>query len=534
MALDQEQETLAKELLLRIEAKDSLHSFIKQAWRYLEGDKPFIDGWHIQAICEHLEAVKNRDIRNLLINIPPRSTKSSLVSVCFPAWVFIDSPQEQFMYASYSASISIRDSVKCRRLIESPWYQSRWGNCFKLVGDQNTKSKFENDKTGYRIATSSNSSVTGEGGSILVCDDPNNAQDGESEAKRESTSEWWDNVWSTRLNDPKADRRVVVQQRIHEDDISGHIMKNDSSNSWVKLILPMEYEANRKSKTIILPSTNGKVWEDPRTKEGELLWPQRIGPKELEQLKIDLGSEYSVSGQLQQRPSPAAGGILKKSWFRWWKSPRPPQIEHVIQSWDTALEANERNNFSACSTWGIFYDNNRIFNLILLSLWRGTVEYPELRKIAQHIYYDYRYDPSSSNNRKPDGNHMPDVVLVEAKVSGISLVQDLIKAGISATRFDPNRYGDKIHRVRLISHLIEAGRVWVPAKEPDYKRLRNFADLLVEQCGMFPNASSRDIVDTMTQVLLRLNASGWLSNPMDGRGDNDTSVRAPTRAYYDD
>lgn len=189
--------------LSSIQCQLSLYEFFKQAWPIMEGDKEFIDGWHIQTICEHLEAVSNREIRNLLINIPPRCSKSSLVSIAFPAWRWIHKSSEQFLYASYALSLALRDSVKCRRLILSPWYQERWGNIFKLVGDQNTKGRFDNTGTGYRLATSSGSAATGEGGSMLITDDPNNALDGESEVQRERKIDWWTGVWSTRLNDKK-------------------------------------------------------------------------------------------------------------------------------------------------------------------------------------------------------------------------------------------------------------------------------------------------------------------------------------------
>ena len=248
---------------------------------------------------------------------------------------------------------------------------------------------------------------------ILVhnCDDPNNALEGESEIKREGAIDWWTGVMPTRLNNAKTGVRVVVQQRLHESDISGYIMKNDIKNDWVKLILPMEFEKNRRSSTIILPSTNGKIWTDPRVEEGELLWPGMFGPEEVQKLKNDLGSEYKVSGQLQQNPSPAEGGIIKKNWFSWWKEQSPPHLLQIIQSWDTALEAGDTNAFSACTTWGVFNDDRYIPNIMLLGMWRGRLEYPELRSIAQRFYRDYR-DDGSDPTFKPDGRHKPDLVLV--------------------------------------------------------------------------------------------------------------------------
>lgn len=528
--LTRQQEALLKELEDRENAEKSFYEFVKQSWHTYEGDKPFVNGWHIGAIAEHLEAVALGQIRNLLINVPPRSSKSSLVSVAFVPWIWITTPSKQFLYSSYSANISIRDSVKCRRVMESPWFQARWGKKFKLVGDQNTKSRFINNKAGYRIATSTGGTATGDGANFLISDDANSALEANSDTKRDSTNAWFDQVWGTRLNDPKTDCKIVVQQRLHANDISGHIMNNDDSGSWICVVLPMEYEASRKCKTIILPSTNGKVWEDPREIEGELLCPERVGEDELKKLKQDLGSQYTISGQLQQNPAPSGGGIIKKDWFKWWKHSRPPQIEHVILSIDTALEAKEDNAYSAALTLGLFKNDYGIMNLMLLSMMRAKLEYPELRRLIQRMALDYR-DDNLERPIRPDGAHKPDVVLIEAKASGISLIQDLMRAGIIATRFDPTKHGDKIQRVRLITHLLENGKVWVPAKPPDYTKLRPFADITLEQLRLFPNSESRDITDCLTQCLLRLSSSGWLVNTYDD-DLSDTSVKAPTRALY--
>lgn len=496
-------------------AELSLYEFLKQGWPYIEGNKEFTDGWHIQAICEHLEAVANRQIRNLLINLPPRCSKSSLVAVAFPAWVWLHNPSEQFLYASYALKLSLRDSTQCRRLIESSWYQKNWGHLYHLEGDQNTKGKFDNTRRGYRIATSVGGSATGEGGSFLICDDPNNAREGESEVKRENTINWYTQVWSTRLNDKKNDCRIVVQQRIHENDVSGYILDNDDLNEWTKLILPMEYEHKRKAKTIVLPSTDGEIWSDPRCKDGQLLWPERIGPKELKSLKNALGSEYAIAGQLQQLPSPATGGIIKKSWFQWWKDTTPPDIEYIVQSWDTALTAKEMSAYSACTTWGVFYDQRGVENVILLSSWRGRVEYPQLREMAKRLFFDYR-DTGTSPNKNLGGRRV-DLCLIEAKASGDPLIQDLRAAGVHAIGFNPSPYGDKIKRVRVVTHFIESGIVWLPARGPKFDKLLGFADSFIESVACFPNSDSRDLVDTMTQVLLKLREGKFIVHPRDER-----------------
>ncbi len=531
MCMVENYDVMVDEYLQREAATKSLYEFVKQSWHVIEPVRPFVDGWHIGAICEHLEAVYRREIRNLLINQPPRTMKSSLLSVFFQPWVWCQAPNNRFLYSCYAATLTIRDAVLSRRLIESSWYQKRYGEVFSFAEDQNAKARYLNNKGGYRLSISVDGSATGEGGDFLIADDPNNAKDGESDASRNSTNHWWDTAYSNRLEDPKTSCRIVSQQRLHEKDISGHIMDNDSEKEWVKLILPMEYEKVRRCKTIPLPSTKGKLWEDPRQEEGELLWPHRMGEKELKSLKASLKTQYNIAGQLQQRPAPEDGGILKKSYFKWWKQPAPPKIEHVIQSWDPAMSIKEDSCYSACTTWGLFKSDNGIMNIILLSMWRGIVEYPELRKMAQRLYFDYR-DDDVKNEIKPDGHHVPDVVLVESKASGISLVQDFLRAGIVATRFFPDKFGDKIERVRRISHFIENGRVWVAARPPDYMRLRASSDIFVEQCAKFPRAESRDLVDTLTQVLLRLSSSGWITHTEDTEIE-DKYTPQPRAAYYD-
>lgn len=499
----------------KYKAELSLHEFLKQAWPYIEGGKEYFDGWHIRAICEHLEAVASRDIKNLIINIPPRFGKSSLVSIAFPAWVWLSAPNEQFLYCSYASSLALDHSVKCRRLLLSPWYKERWGNRVKLVEDQNTKGRFDNTSNGYRISTSVGSSITGQGGSFLIADDPNNTKEGESEIKRERAIEWWNQVWSTRLNNKKNDCRIVVQQRFHERDITGYITSHDDLKEWVSLVLPFEYEEKRKAITVILPSTGKKKWEDPRKKEGQLLWPERFDEKDLNSLKNDLGSEYAISGQLQQRPSPAAGGILKKEYFKWWKYSELPNIEFVVQSWDTAYSVNKKAAYSACTTWGVFYDNNDIENVMLLSMWRGRVDYVNLRERAKRLYFDYR-DIEKDKHPKLTGRKI-DLCLIEAKASGDPLIKDLILAGIHALPINPTGSGDKIKRVHFVSPLIEGGRVWLPAKAPLFDRLLPYADEFIELAAAFPNLESNDVIDTMSQALMKLKTGMFLYNPRDER-----------------
>ena len=506
MALDLKQE---EEELSKLEAEYSLHEFLKQAWSHIEGSIPFVDNWHLEAIAIHLEACYRRKIKNLIINVPPRTSKTTLVSVVYPVWVWLQNPQEKFMFASYANSLAMEHSVKSRRLIESNWFQSRWGKLFQLTKDQNTKKNFENNKKGYRISTSVGSSVTGSGASTLITDDPNHAGEGLSQVKREAANSWWDQVWSTRLNDPKKDVKIVVQQRIHEKDITGHILENDSNKDWVTLILPMEFEIKRKCQTFV----DGKLfWEDPRTIEGELLVKDRFSEKEIKRYKRELGS-YGFAGQMQQRPAPLEGGILQKTWFKKWDKDYYPKFELIIQSWDTAFSDKPDAAYSACTTWGVFYEEDfeELATLMLLSTWRARVGYPELRDRAQRLYKNYTDIGEHKAIRK--AAHNVDVCLIEAKATGDPLLRDLRKGGIPARGFLPK--GDKNSRVQRVSPFIESGCVYLIADPKHKEKFVDFSQGFLDIIATFPNSDSRDYVDTMTQVMEYLRDANMLLNKRD-------------------
>ena len=228
--------------------KRSLKEFTKRAWPTIEPGREFYDNWHIDAISEHLQAVVEGDIKRLIINIPPRHMKSISVAVALPAWTWTIQPEKRFLFASYAGSLSIRDSVKCRRLIDSKWYKDHFGHTFKLTSDQNQKQRFENDQTGQRIATSVDGALTGEGGDIIVVDDPHNVREAESSTVREGVLEWWDQAMQTRLNDPKTGAFIIIMQRVHENDLTGHILGNEY-NAWDHLCLPARYEVGHPTRS---------------------------------------------------------------------------------------------------------------------------------------------------------------------------------------------------------------------------------------------------------------------------------------------
>jgi len=291
-----------------------LRTYMESAWHIVEPATRFRPNWHIDAIADHLQAVSEGHIRRLIINIPPRHMKSLQTAVLWPTWDWgpANHPHRRWLFASYAMSLSIRDSLKCRRLIQSPWYQARWGSRFKLTNDQNAKIRFDTDKTGYRLATSVDGALTGEGGDIIVVDDPHNATEGESETIRQSTLDWWDAAMSTRLNDPKTGAYVIVMQRLHEADLCGHILSRE--HDWEHLCLPARYESEHPT-----PIRSSMSYLDERKVDGALLWPDRVGETELSELETRLGP-YRAAGQLQQRPAPAEGGLFQRAYFRYFEN----------------------------------------------------------------------------------------------------------------------------------------------------------------------------------------------------------------------
>ena len=484
--------------LLAILAEKSLREYIQQAWPILEPGTPFTPGWHIDAIAEHLEAVSRGEIRKLLINMPPRHMKSLSVSVFWPTWEWIRRPELGWLFASYAMSLAVRDSVKCRRIIESPWYQHRWGQAYQLAGDQNAKSRYENTKTGYRISLSVDSAVTGEGADRLVVDDPHNVREAESDAVRSATIAWWRESMSTRINNPKTVTRVVVMQRVHEEDLAGYLLAEEGD--WEHLCLPAEYEP----KLQIQVSAIG--WQDPRTEPGELLWPQRFGPKELADLKKTLGS-YGVAGQLQQRPSPAGGGMLKRFWWRYWcypgqnlppvsvrlpeggvasikAVPLPGKFDETIQSWDATFKDTKASDYVVGQVWA-----RKGADKFALDQVRARMDFPATVAAVRALTANW---PAAR------------LKLVEDKANGPAVIATLKHEIPGIVPVSPQ--GSKEARAAAVSPDIEAGNVYLP-----HPSLAPWVDGFVDECATFPAAAHDDQVDAMTQALIRIGTGRVMS-----------------------
>lgn len=480
-------------------ASASLYEFVRQAWSTMEPGIEFVPSWHIETICEHLEAVSAGEIQRLLINIPPRHSKSTIVSVAWCCWEWLTAPEQKFLCASYSGALSIRDNMKARRLLQSPWYQERWGHMFEMTSDQNQKQRFENNKTGYRLATSVGGTATGEGGSRLILDDPHGAQDAQSDAMRQTALDWFDQVWSTRLNNPKTDAMVTVMQRLHQKDISGHIIED--IGGWEHVCIPAEYDGVRRRTSL------GEY--DPRKKPGELISPERFGPAEITRLKQLLGA-YGASGQLQQDPTPAEGGILKTKFFGLWPHDRAlPQFEYILQSYDTAFTEKTSGDPTGCEVWGMFtHEGQR--QAMLIDAWDEHLSYPELRtRVIKEWQTEYG-GPSKRDafNRA----RRPDRVLVEAKASGQSLLQDLRLARVPAVGYNPG-LADKVSRAHQAAPTLELGLLWIPESAKNPGHAVSWAQPFLTQVAKFPVAEHDEYVDCLTQAIIYLKNEGWFELP---------------------
>ena len=480
-------------------ASASLYEFVKQSWHVVEPGIPFIESWHIREICEHLEALSNGELLRLLINIPPRHSKSTIVSVMFPMWEWLTTPEHKYLCASYSGTLAIRDNLKARRLVQSPWYQERWGHLFQMAGDQNAKQRFENDKTGYRIATSVGGTATGEGGSRLLLDDPHGAQDAQSDALRESATDWFDQVWGTRLNNPKTDAMVVVMQRLHEQDVSGHILTD--LKGWEHICIPAEWDG-KKRRTILGPY-------DPRTVKGELICPERFGPAEITTLKQLLGT-YGTAGQLQQDPAPVGGGMIKTDCFRLWPvKDGLPAFEYILQSYDCAFTEKTTGDPTACTVWAMFtYKGER--HGMLIDAWDEHLSYPDMR---ERVVKEWTTEYGGVSKLTPYARaKRPDRILVEAKASGQSLIQDLRLARVPVVGYNPGN-ADKVSRAHQATPTLELGKLWIPESGKNPGQPVSWASPFIKQLSKFPVAEHDDYVDTWSQAIIYLRDEGWFELP---------------------
>ena len=455
------------ELERSIIAKGGLHNFIRLAWHQVEPARPFISGWHIAAIAEHLEAITAGKLTRLVINIPPGCMKSLTTCVFWPAWVWTFKPETKWIYASYSMGLSQRDNLRMRRLLESDWYQQRFGHVFKPLRDNWGAIKFINDHAGYRLCTSTDGTVTGEHADVQVCDDPIKPQDARGGGLATKTAlngclEWWSETMASRLIDFDKSARVIIMQRLHIHDLAGAVLKE---GGYEHLCLPMEYEP----KTI---SSGSIGFKDPRKDKGELLWPQRFSDEAIKQLKKELGPRGEAS-QLQQQPVPISGSVFEKEHVKYWLE--RPTIKTVVSSWDCTFKETG-SSYVVGQVWGVTTDAECY---VLLEQIRKRMSFSEtlsaIRKIA-HLY------PTSSAH------------LIEEKANGSAIIDTLRDQIPGITPVLP--LGGKEARAHAVESLWSSGQVLLP--HPDhYPWVNDFTQELLE----FPSSLHDDQVDAMTQAL---------------------------------
>ncbi len=483
----------------------SLIDFVDYVWPVVEPAIPFVKGWAISAIAEHLEAVTHGYVKRLLINVPPGFSKSLLTDVFWPAWEWgpQNRPWYRYVCASYSNHLTERDNMRCRNIVMSDRYQRLWSNRFGIANDQFTKVKFANDKTGWKLATSVGGIGVGERGDRFIIDDANNTMMMESEAVRATTNMWFTEVVPDRLNSPKDSAIVVIQQRLHEEDVSGVALARELG--YTHLMIPMRYDTTRHCVTVLGVNSAGEeiTWEDPRTEDGELAWPERFPEEQVDALEHAKGP-YAWAGQYQQIPTPRGGAILKSEFWNLWEGDYP-QCEYVLASLDSAYTEKEENDPSAMTIWGVFRDRSGNPKLILLYAWQERLPIHELvRRVIDTCTVDNRQ--ITDERGRPIPRFPVDRLLIEAKASGISVAQEVrriigFEGKFGIELINPTRQGDKVARAHSVVHIFSDGMVYAPE--------RKWADMVIDQAASFPKGSHDDLVDSLTMALRYLRDMGF-------------------------
>lgn len=497
----------------RFLAEESLLNFMKLYWQITDPATPLVIGWPLEAICEHLEAVTYGQITRLLMNVPPGFSKSTALDVFWPAWEWgpLARPWLRYIAASYSGGLTIRDNQRFLRVISHELFQRIWGpEAFTLthVGAL----KIQNDKTGWKLATSVGGIGTGERGNRFLIDDPNNVKDVESELVREGANFWFLEVVQDRLNNIETDAIIVIQQRTHENDVSGTIMSREMD--YEHLCIPMEYDSARHCVTSI-------GWSDPRTVDGEPAWPERFSPRAIEILKGK--GPYAYAGQYQQAPAPRGGGILRNEWWQLWPpqgeefddAGRPkaklrfPPMSFVLASVDTAMTKDKANDQSAMTVWGCWTDNRGEGYIPPNDRARGVLEgelvqrygVPKLMLMdawALHLDFHELLEKVIATCRRAKASHL----VIEAKANGINLGQEIMRItrGEEWTTHLESPTADKQARAYSIQHLFSAKLIFAPH--------RTWAQRVIDQCSVFPRGTHDDLVDSTTQALSYLRRIG--------------------------
>lgn len=444
-------------------AQSNFMAFVHKVW------PSFIDGAHHKKMAQAFERVARGEVKRLIINMPPRHTKSEFASYLLPAWFLGNFPGKKVIQTSHTAELAVGFGRKVRNLVDSDIYKEVFPGV-GLRADSQAAGRWNTSAGGDYFAIGVGGAVTGKGADLLIIDDPHSEQEAAlSEVNPEiydKTYEWYTSGPRQRLQPGGA--IVIVMTRWSKKDLTGQVIKaaaQRSGEEWEVIEFPA-----------ILPS-------------GRPLWPQFWSQKELEALKSELPHAKWMA-QYQQDPTSDVSAIIKREWWQIWEKDEAPYCEFTIQSWDTAFLKSERADYSACTTWGVFYKDDDTgtsqANIILLNAFKKRMEFPELKEVAHQEYVEWQ----------------PDSLIIEAKAAGAPLVFELRARGIPVQEFTPSRGNDKIARLNAVADIFASGRVWVPNT--------NWAEELVEEVASFPSGEHDDLVDSMTQALLRFRKGGFL------------------------
>ena len=442
---------------------DFLH-FVRLMW------PAFIEGEHHKIMAKAFEKVAEGELKRLIINMPPRHTKSEFASYLLPSWFLGLYPDKKVIQTAHTAELSVGFGRRVRNLVDSEDYTRIFPET-KLQADSKAAGRWNTSAGGEYFAIGVGGAVAGKGADLLIIDDPHSEQEAAlgDPSVYDRTHEWYTSGPRQRLQPGGA--IVIVMTRWHQRDLTGQVIKSsvqrEGSDEWEVIEFPA-----------IMPS-------------GLSLWPEFWSLDELEALRNELPSA-KWSAQYQQDPTAEEGALVKREWWRKWKEDRPPSCEFIIQSWDTAFLKKETADYSACTTWGVFYKEDEdegtlAPNLILLDAYQERLEFPELKKRAYRLWEEYD----------------PDAFVVESKAAGAPLIFELRQMGIPVSEFSPSRGNDKIARVNAVADLFASGNVWAPETR--------WAEEVIEQFAAFPNAEHDDLVDSSTQALLRFRQGGFIS-----------------------
>jgi predicted phage terminase large subunit-like protein len=428
--------------------------------------------WHLDVIAAKLTEVREGKIRRLIINLPPRHLKSLMASIAFPAWCLGLDPTAQILCVSYAQDLADKLARDCRGIMMSPWYRQLFRT--RLAPHRQAVQEFITTGQGYRLATSTGGVLTGRGADIIIIDDPLKPEEALSDAQRKAANEWYDHTLYSRLNDKRRGAIVIVMQRLHEDDLVGHVLAQEP---WEVVRFPAIAEADEVHEVETIVGSRCFT-----RRVGEALHPDREPLDTLDRLRRTIG-EYNFAGQYQQSPAPLGGGLVKAEWFKRYRhSELPDRFDRIVQSWDTANKATELSDFSVCTTWGV-----KGKELFLLAVFRQKLEYPALKRAV----------------REQLGLFKATVVLIEDKASGTQLIQELINEGCHpVTGYQPTT--EKIMRLHAQTALIENGFVRIPEDAP-------WLAEYLHELTVFPKGKHDDQADSTAQFL------DWYKKP----GPND-------------